>query len=204
MTTTKVIINFLFFFSLVSMIVSEENKFTDCKYQLTKDDQEGQKTNCTYPLREDGENDTSYSQKCFSLSETPVMKGERCCYDPTMQRCGKYGTVSDSSLCPVETVEGLHNNCGMAGVYQPASPNICKEISLVQGYCCYVSAKDENGSNVSACVRSKKLEKDKKKPSKQIKEYVGKNITIDYVDCHGSFLKNLKLVVFIIASFILF
>jgi len=45
-------------------------------------------------------------------------------------------TENDSDTaddCPKDTIP---NNCGMDAIFQPDSSDTCKEISLVQGYCC--------------------------------------------------------------------
>ena len=65
----------------------------------------------------------------------------------------------------------MPNNCGMAGIYQPKSPEICKEISLVQGFCCFVKL-NINSTESSSCLRIKKITKDKKMESNEIIDFV--------------------------------
>ena len=61
--------------------------------------------------------------------------------------------ISNDYECPKEAI--VPNNCGMAGIYQPNSSDICTEISLVQGFCCYVKLKINNTDSYS-CLRVKK------------------------------------------------
>ena len=59
----------------------------------------------------------------------------------------------------------------MAGIFQPNSSDICTEISLVQGFCCFVSLKINNFDS-SSCLRVKKLNKKKEMDSNEIKDFV--------------------------------
>ena len=66
---------------------------------------------------------------------------------------------------PGETLAGttgedtiITNNCGMAKWYQPNSKETCIEISLVDGYCCYV----ETQSHGKACIRQGEIDEDNK------------------------------------------
>ena len=52
----------------------------------------------------------------------------------------------------------ITNNCGMAQWCQPSSREICTEISLVDGYCCYV----ETQSHGKACIRQGEIDEDNK------------------------------------------
>ena len=52
----------------------------------------------------------------------------------------------------------ITNNCGMAQWYQPSSKETCTEISLVDGYCCYV----ETQSHGKACIRQGEIDEDNK------------------------------------------
>ena len=64
--------------------------------------------------------------------------------------------------CPSEGTNGnptdITNNCGMAKWYQPSSKETCTEISLVDGYCCYV----ETQSHGKACIRQGEIDEDNK------------------------------------------
>ena len=55
-----------------------------------------------------------------------------------------------------ETV--ITNNCGMAQWCQPSSKELCTEISLVDGYCCYV----ETQGHGTACIRQGEIDEDNK------------------------------------------
>ena len=118
--------------------------------------------------------------KCFPYSHTDGNNG-RCCADDGNKCILELDENAANDKCPQKT--NVPNNCGMAGIYQPLSSTYCKEISLVQGYCCYVLLKDGKGS---ACVRTKKLNKEKNEATDQITKYVGNDFQIDKVECQGS------------------
>ena len=67
-----------------------------------------------------------------------------------------------SIVCPAGTISGtlttITNNCGMAQWCQPSSKETCTEISLVDGYCCYV----ETQSHGKACIRQGEIDEDNK------------------------------------------
>ena len=52
----------------------------------------------------------------------------------------------------------ITNNCGMALYYQPKTKEVCTEISLVDGYCCFVKTK----SYGNACIRQGEIDEDNK------------------------------------------
>ena len=56
------------------------------------------------------------------------------------------------------TLTTITNNCGMAQWCQPSSKETCTEISLVDGYCCYV----ETQSHGKACIRQGEIDEDNK------------------------------------------
>ena len=134
-------------------------------------------------------------QSCFSLSNSYVQT-DVCCYNKDTNKC-----VSKTEIwtdCP-EISSEIFNNCGMAGIYQPITNEICTEISLVQGHCCFV--KTESGA--TACIRTKELNKDKTKATNEIIDYVNKhnnNSIIKSVQCDGGYLKYyyLMLILFLI------
>ena len=71
----------------------------------------------------------------------------------------------ETPATPAETLAGttgentiITNNCGMAKWYQPSSKETCIEISLVDGYCCYV----ETQSHGTACIRQGEIDEDNK------------------------------------------
>ena len=142
-----------------------------------------------------GLSDSEKKQTCFSLSNTKDNNG-KCCLNIGGNAC-----ELNTGTCP-ESNEEVPNNCGMAGIYEPQVSSICKEISLVQGYCCYVKLKKKDPSkDSSACIRTKKLNKNKNEATDQIKKYVGNDYTIESVDCHGANIKYYWL--FIIATMML-
>ena len=64
------------------------------------------------------------------------------------------------SICdgtPTPTV--ITNNCGMVQWYQPTKKEDCTEISLVDGYCCFVKFKGANGAS---CIRQGEIDEDNK------------------------------------------
>ena len=133
----------------------------------------------------EGLSESEKKQKCFSLSNSQG-SNDLCCYDQANNKCQ---TGSSGDGCPKSNTD-VPNNCGMAGIYEPQVPSICKDISLVQGYCCYVGLKKTSGSTVSsACIRTKTLNKEKNEATDQIKNYVGNSYTITSVDCHGASIK---------------
>ena len=52
----------------------------------------------------------------------------------------------------------ITNNCGMVLWNQPQKKEDCTEISLVDGYCCYVKTK----SYGTACIRQSEIDEDNK------------------------------------------
>ena len=56
------------------------------------------------------------------------------------------------------SVTVITNNCGMAQWCQPSSKETCTEISLVDGYCCYV----ETENHGKACIRQGEIDEDNK------------------------------------------
>ena len=132
-------------------------------------------------------------QKCFSLSNFDG-SNPRCCYNSN-SGCIKEGTNGETTVeCPEHSI--IYNNCGMAGIYEPVFSTICTEISLVQGYCCFVET-----NKGKACIRTKKLHKDVNATTDQIDTYV-KSIANDgevkKVICKGWNLKIYNLLIVLI------
>ena len=141
---------------------------------------------CDENVNLDGLSVNEQKQKCFSLSNTEDNSG-LCCYDQSSSKC-KTGNSGEEG-CPKDNTD-VPNNCGMAGIYEPQTPSICKDISLVQGYCCYVGLKKTSDNTVSsACIRTKTLNKQKNEATDQITKYVGDSYTITNVECHGTSIK---------------
>ena len=128
-------------------------------------------------------------QKCFSLSNSDVFN-DLCCYDTTNNLCIK-GPQSDTIACPTLATT-IVNNCGMAGIYQPVTAERCTEISLVDGYCCFLKTKDGK----TACVKKKEIDEDDKNMiTDDIKKYLQENNNfpeshIESLKCKGFLLKN--------------
>ena len=94
--------------------------------------------------------------------------------------------------CPKSSSAKLPNNCGMALFYQPESKEICTEISLVNGYCCFVKTKNYG----TACLRQDEIDEDKKDEiTDYMKDYFKNRLGLNPDDeivsvaCEGSFLK---------------
>ena len=129
----------------------------------------------------------SKKQKCFSLSNSNVFQ-HLCCYNKGTGKCEK-GTVSGGDIyCPVETI--IPNKCGMTRFYQPVTYDKCTEISLVDGYCCFVKTKTKG----NVCVKTEEIDADNKKVvTEDIKEYFKSNNVdvneIESVMCKSTLLK---------------
>lgn len=179
-----------------------------CSFYAKKDDPVSF-TNCSYPKHEEEEKGEEgikkYIQKCFAMSNNDAQPDKLCCYSKTNLMCEKSNDPpEDSNLeCPKKTIEGAENNCGMSGIYQPLEASACKEISLVDGYCCFTTFKKKNSEETSySCIKTKKLEKDINAPSKEIIDYLGEGFKAEKVDCEGTMIKYFK-VFFILFSVIL-
>ncbi len=101
-----------------------------------------------------------------------------------------------SIVCPTEGTEGIlteiTNNCGMAQWCQPSSKETCTEISLVDGYCCYV----ETQSHGKACIRQGEIDEDNKNEiTDEMRKAVNRlrtggtaNVVIKSVQCKGYYI----------------
>ena len=136
-------------------------------------------------------NGTDAKQRCFDLSNN--FNNPACCYYEDKE--GKKECVPKSDglhskyICPEDTL--VPNNCGLAGIYQPETSSICTEITLVQGYCCYVGVKDGDNKPKYSCLRTKKLAKEKDKAPEQITSYVtnkNQNYVVDSCVCWNYYL----------------
>ena len=98
--------------------------------------------------------------------------------------------------CPSGTISGsetdITNNCGMAQWCQPSSKETCTEISLVDGYCCYV--KTNHGT---ACIRQGEIDEDNKNEitdemrkavNRLKKSTISGNVEIESVQCKGYYI----------------
>ena len=123
-------------------------------------------------------------QSCFSLSTANT----QCCYRNSggTQTC----TTDSGAVCPV--LSDIKNNCGMALFYQPVSKEVCTEISLVNGYCCFV----ETNNHGNACLKQDEIDEDEKDEiTDYMKDYFRNRLgynpdtEIKSVQCEGSLLK---------------
>ena len=101
---------------------------------------------------------------------------------------------------PAETLAGttgentvITNNCGMAKWYQPSSKETCTEISLVDGYCCFV----ETQRHGKACIRQGEIDEDNKNEiTDEMRKAVNRlksseisgNVEIESVECKGYYI----------------
>ena len=139
--------------------------------------------------------DEEKRQQCYILSN---FQGDDtlCCYKDS--KCIKKvdtDTTLTANDCPKTDLK-IINNCGMAGIYEPVYSTVCTEISLVQGYCCFVKTKEGN-----ACIRTKKLHKDINETTDQINEFVrgiDENNEVESVICKGWNLKIYKILTMLI------
>ena len=128
-------------------------------------------------------------QKCFSLSNSDINTG-LCCYNSQDKLCEQAERSSGNVYCPVNSV--IHNNCGMARFYQPESKEACTEISLVNGYCCFV----KTNSKGKACLKQDEIDEDEKDEiTDYMKDYFRNRLGLNpdteivSVQCEGSLLK---------------
>ena len=127
-------------------------------------------------------------QSCFSLSTATA----QCCYlnNGGTQTCQVGRNDGDGAVCPDPS--DIKNNCGMALFYQPVSKEACTEISLVNGYCCFVKTKN----NGKACLKQDEIDEDEKDEiTDYMKDYFRNRLSynpdteIKSVQCEGSLLK---------------
>ena len=100
-----------------------------------------------------------------------------------------------SIVCPAGTTGSetvITNNCGMAQWCQPSSRETCTEISLVDGYCCYVKFKGGNGAS---CIRQGEIDEDNKNEiTDEMRKAVNRlkpateNVEIESVQCKGYYI----------------
>ena len=94
--------------------------------------------------------------------------------------------------CPSgTTVTEITNNCGMAQWCQPTKKEECTEISLVDGYCCFV----ETSSHGNACIRQGEIDEDNKNEiTDEMRKAVNRlkpateNVEIESVQCKGYYI----------------
>ena len=205
--------SYSYFLLLIIILFQSTLQYTGCTYKETVDQTVYSVTNDTYLDSTSGTD--AKKQKCHSLSNSDVFD-DLCCYSKKSdgkEVCSKINAadVSGSENCPEETT--IPNNCGMAGVYQPADPTICTEISLVSGYCCYVKTTDgktfcgsrdemddDNKNEVPDDVRDYVLNYIEHKPSSDTHDYT--NTKVDSIICEGYNLKLYGLLLLLISMFL--
>ena len=112
---------------------------------------------------------------------------------------GDGDTPGDTPATPGDAPAGttgastiITNNCGMAKWYQPSSKETCTEISLVDGYCCYV----ETQGHGKACIRQGEIDEDNKneitdemrKAVNRLRTEEPANVAITSVECKGYYI----------------
>ena len=191
---------FFLFLMLIFLYFKKVLNQQDCEYY--DENNTPQKTNETYLNEYKGD---SAKQQCFSLS---YFNGgsDKCCYDfsdSSKPKCVKIAdTVNPTTTQECATKSIIYNNCGMAGIFQPLTSDICTSISLVQGYCCFVKIK----SLGTACVRTKELNEDKNTTTNQITDYVktvNGGAEIESVICKETYLKYFWSLFFFVFIFLL-
>ena len=190
----------LLYIILLIIIINFSHAVDLCYYQQNKDDEDGVKATSSY-LSQNTE-DKSAAAVCHSLSHTPV-NTEKCCYDTSGNQCVKYADSMEDGpnyKCPEDTV--VNNSCGMAGIYQPIEESVCTEISLVGGYCCFVTSKKDN-KNSTSCLRNQKLSKNVNDITDQIKEALtyGESEFVS-MKCQGNYMKNIWTIVALVTLFL--
>ena len=96
---------------------------------------------------------------------------------------------------PADTNGDTHitNNCGMALFYQPTKKGLCTDISLVDGYCCYVVT----STHGNACIRQGEIDEDNKnKITNEMRDAVKRlrthdvnvDVVITSVECKGYYM----------------
>ena len=86
----------------------------------------------------------------------------------------------------------ITNNCGMVQWFQPTTKEHCTEISLVDGYCCFV----ETSSHGNACIRQGEIDEDNKNEiTDEMRKAVNRlrtedpaNVAITSVECKGYYI----------------
>ena len=85
----------------------------------------------------------------------------------------------------------ITNNCGMVKFNQPTKKEDCTEISLVDGYCCFVVT----SSHGNACIRQGEIDEDNKNEiTDEMRKAVNRlkpateNVEIESVQCKGYYI----------------
>ena len=182
----------LFIFLSVLLIQLSFSDGTGCRYKENASQTTPSNTDDGHYLT--SSNAVENKQKCFSLSKSDV-ESDFCCYDRSQSKCvtaGSAGTSVTTNDCPRPSDPKLSNNCGMAKFYQPVSKEACTEISLVNGYCCFVKTKNKG----NACLKQDEIDEDEKDEiTDYMKDYfrnrlgINPDTEIKSVQCEGSLMK---------------
>ena len=182
----------LFIFLSVLLIQLSFSDGTGCRYKENASQTTPSNTDNGRYLTSSNEEENK--QKCFSLSKSDV-ESDFCCYDRSTSKCVTRGSQETSGTtidCPSSSNSKLRNNCGMAKFYQPVSKEACTEISLVNGYCCFVKTKNKG----NACLKQDEIDEDEKDEiTDYMKDYFRNRLglnpdeEISSVQCEGSLLK---------------
>ena len=181
----------LFIFLSVLLIQLSFSDGTGCRYKENASQTTPSNTDNGRYLTSSNEEENK--QKCFSLSKSDV-ESDFCCYDRSQSKCvtRTSGETSDPIYCPSLSDPKLRNNCGMAKFYQPVSKEACTEISLVNGYCCFVKTKNYG----NACLKQDEIDEDEKDEiTDYMKDYFRNRLGLNpdeeiaSVQCEGSLLK---------------
>ena len=86
----------------------------------------------------------------------------------------------------------ITNNCGMVQWFQSTTKDDCSEISLVDGYCCFV----KTSSHGNACIRQGEIDEDNKNEiTDEMRKAVNRlrtedpaNVAITSVECKGYYI----------------
>ena len=190
----------LYFIIIISLFNLSLSDYVPCQYRT-----EASQTSDTAPytdnkyLTSGTSNKNEREQKCFSLSHSDLVS-DQCCYlfnkSDNLGYCfdkAKSGNTTSTNVefeCPKASYSKLPNNCGMALYYQPFSKEVCTEISLVDGVCCYVETTYGN-----VCLRQDSVDDDdesKEEITDYMKDYFREKLGIDpnvitLVRCEGNY-----------------
>ena len=189
----------MFLFCISFSFTYEQHR---CKYKEQVDDEE-KLTDYKYLSGIGLDEINKRKQKCYDLSYSEIFN-KPCCYNLNTTNCTEQtkGENGEIVSCPIET--NVPNNCGTAGIYQPETSEACTGISLVKGYCCYVSFKGGSKS----CIKTNKLNDNINTETEMINNYVNKYnkenqkaLSINEVICGGFNLKIVSRI--IVISFLL-
>ena len=97
----------------------------------------------------------------------------------------------------------ITNNCGMVQWNQPTTKEHCTEISLVDGYCCFV----ETTTHGNACIRQGEIDEDNKNEiTDEMRKAVNRlrtadpaNVVIKSVQCKGYYITIYELSLLLLA-----